>query len=219
MPSRTTGSPCMFCPLATTDRARVVSNARPGDRQAALGAVLLVGRQVEDGVDEVAEHTVDPVGEDAQSDADLRCGQPGARGVEHGVLEVLDQHAQLLVEVGDLGGGGAQDRVAEESDVLDRHDVRSSGLGEAGTANPRGARCGAPNAARTAGRARVAQTRYPCSTPTPTRPRPGAHRRAHRGSAAHPAGLTGGLLDRPAERRGPTATAARTARSRRRRRR
>src|SRR3712207_7704686 len=39
----------------------------------------------------------------SQPHADLRRGQAGARRVEHGVGQVRDELAQLLVEVDDLG--------------------------------------------------------------------------------------------------------------------
>src|ERR1700722_12480041 len=96
-----------------------------GEGQAALLAllVLLVG-EVEDGVDQVAALAPDRVGEHPQPDPDLRRGQPGALRVVEGLGQVLDQTAQLLVEVGDGVGGGAQDRVAEEADGTDRHASR-----------------------------------------------------------------------------------------------
>ena len=75
---------------------------------------------------------VDVPGEDPQPDADLRGGQPGARRVQHGVGEVRDQPAQLLVEVGHRHGRGAQHRVAEQTDRLDGHGAAPRG--GAGTA-------------------------------------------------------------------------------------
>ena len=74
-----------------------------------------------DRVDEVADLALDVPGEDPQADPDLRRGQSGARRVEHRVGEVLDEAAQLLVEVDDLDGRLPEDRVAEEPDGLDRH--------------------------------------------------------------------------------------------------
>src|SRR5262249_43943024 len=52
-------------------------------------------------------------------DTDLRGGETGPVLLAHGVEEVVDQAAQLLVEVDDRIGGRAQDRVAEDPDVLD----------------------------------------------------------------------------------------------------
>src|SRR3984957_15871927 len=94
-----------------------------GEGQAALLAflVLLVG-EVEDRVYQVAALAVDRVGEYPQPDADLGRGQPSPLRVVKGLGQVLDQRAELLVEGGEGGGGGAQDRVAEESDGTDRHD-------------------------------------------------------------------------------------------------
>ena len=111
---------------------------QPGERQAALLALLELGRQVEVGVDEVAELAVDPVGEDPQPDPDLRGRQARAGGVHHRLGEVLDQLAQLPVEVDDGLGRGAQDGVAEEADVLDRQ-RRFPGLDEHGWAGERAA--------------------------------------------------------------------------------
>ena len=71
-------------------------------RQAALGAVLGLLGEVEHGVDQVADLALDVPGEDPQPDADLRRGQAGAGRLEHRVGEVLDEPAQLLVEVDDL---------------------------------------------------------------------------------------------------------------------
>ena len=67
----------------------------------------------------MADLVVDVPGEHPQPDADLRCRQPGAGRVEHRVGEVLDEPAQLLVEVDHLDRALAQHRVAEESDGLD----------------------------------------------------------------------------------------------------
>ena len=64
---------------------------------------------------------VDVPGEHAQPHAELRCGQAGAGRGQHGVGEVLDEPAQLLVEVDDLDGGLAQDGVTEQADGLDGH--------------------------------------------------------------------------------------------------
>ena len=96
-----------------------------GQRQAALGAVLLlVAREVQHRVDEVAERVVDVVDEHPQADADLRRGEPDAGRLEHRVDEVLDEGAQLLVEGGDRSGGGAQHGVAEQADGTQGHTSR-----------------------------------------------------------------------------------------------
>ena len=116
-----TGSPNWLKPLATTRSARGVSNCSPGNDRQPSGPVLHLAGEVEVGVDEVSELAVDPVGEDPQADPDLRCGQPGARGVDHRVGEVADELAQLPVEVDDRLGRRPQHGVAEEADVLDRH--------------------------------------------------------------------------------------------------
>ena len=121
VPSITTGSPCMSKPFATTRNARVVVVDQAREGQAALFALLLLVRQVEARVHEVAEDAVDVVREDAQADADLRRGEAGAGRVHHRLLEVLDEDAQLLVEVGDGLRGRAQHRVAEKADRLDGH--------------------------------------------------------------------------------------------------
>ena len=97
----------------------------PGDRQAALRAVLGVLGQGQRRVDEVAHLVVDEPGEHPQADPDLRRGQSGARRLQHRVGQVLDQPAELLVEVDHLGGAGAQHRVAEEPDGDDHSGPRS----------------------------------------------------------------------------------------------
>ena len=102
----------------------------PGDRQAALGAVLLllVG-ELEHRVDQVPDDVVNVEGEHPQPDADLRGGETGAVLLAHGVEQVLDQLAQLTVEVHDTVGGRAQHRVAEDADGLDgqtRHPISGS---------------------------------------------------------------------------------------------
>ena len=120
-----TGSPCMSKPLATTLAGPLGRVGQAGERQAALLAVLLLVGEVEGRVDQVPEHVVDVVGEDPQPDADLRRGQADAGRVEHRLGEVLDERAQLLVEVDDRLGRRAQHRVAEEPDGLDGHGLSS----------------------------------------------------------------------------------------------
>jgi hypothetical protein len=67
----------------------------------------------------VAELVVHVVGEDTQPDPDLRRGQADSRRVHHGLGEVLDQPAQLGIEVAHRLGRRAQDRVAEQAYRLD----------------------------------------------------------------------------------------------------
>ena len=83
---------------------------------------------VEGRVDQVPGEAVAVVGEHPQAHTELRRGEPGAACVLHRVPQVLDQVAQLRVEVGDLGGGGAQHRVAEQPDRLDGHGTPSNAI-------------------------------------------------------------------------------------------
>src|SRR5918997_3460424 len=93
-----------------------------GDGQAALVAVLgLLGQLDDPRVDQVPDASVDIVGEGAQPDADLRCGDAGPARVGDGVLQVAHERRQLLVEAAHLVGGGAEDRVTELADGTDRH--------------------------------------------------------------------------------------------------
>ncbi len=86
-----------------------------GNGQAPLLAVLLlVSDQVDLGIDQVSELVIHVVGEDPQADPELRSGQAGAVGLEHGFSEVLDQPTQFLVESGHRIGGRAQHRVTEQ---------------------------------------------------------------------------------------------------------
>ena len=114
--------------MATTRSARVVE-VEPGQGQAALRALLRLVGEVQHRVDQVPDHVVDVVGEDPQRHPELRRGQPDAGCVEHRVGQVADQHPQLLVEVHDRGGRGAQHRVAEQSDGLDGHSDDSRVVG------------------------------------------------------------------------------------------
>src|SRR5262249_9149896 len=92
------------------------------DRQASLRAVLLLlVREAQLRVDQMPDDIVDVEDEDSQPHSDLRCGEPGPALAEQRLGEVLDQRAQLLVEGRHGVGGGAQDGVAEESNVPDGH--------------------------------------------------------------------------------------------------
>jgi hypothetical protein len=93
----------------------------PGQGQAALGTVLDLLGEPELGVDQVAHLTGDVPGEDAQAHTDLRCRQAGAGRVQHGVGQVVDERAQLLVEVRHRRRSRAQDRIAEQPDRPDGH--------------------------------------------------------------------------------------------------
>ena len=116
----------MSKPWATTDSARVQSKVRSGIDRQPSGPSWVSSDSSSARVDQVADLAVDVPGEHPQPDADLRRREAGAGSVEHGVGEVLDQAAQLLVEVDDLDRGLAQDRVAEEADGLDGHAAESS---------------------------------------------------------------------------------------------
>src|SRR3984885_45510 len=95
-----------------------------GKRQAALVVLVLLLPQVERGVDQVAGLVVvHVIGEDAQPDPDLRRGQADARRVQHGFGEVLDQPAQLGVEVAHRLGRRAPPRVTEKTYRLDAHET------------------------------------------------------------------------------------------------
>src|SRR5690606_29403964 len=66
---------------------------------------------------------IEVVDEEALAHPDLGGGQAEARGLVHGVEHVVGELDQLAVDVGDLGGGGAQHRIADDSDVVGRaHD-------------------------------------------------------------------------------------------------
>jgi hypothetical protein len=69
----------------------------------------------------VAQFAVHPPREDPQPDPDLGGGEAGAGSLPHGVGEVRDEAGEFLVEVHDDVGGGAQDRVTEQANVLDGH--------------------------------------------------------------------------------------------------
>ena len=65
------------------------------------------------------ELVVHKVGEDPQAYPDLGRGQAETGRLQHRVGEVLDQLAQLGIEVADRLSRGAQYRVAEDADRLD----------------------------------------------------------------------------------------------------
>ena len=112
----------MFQPVATTCRCRRQSQRKPGiDRQPSAPSSVSSPTGVDVGVDQVADLAVDVPGEHPQADADLRRGEPGTAGGEHGLGQVGDELLQLRVEVDDGGGRGAQHRVAEEPDGGDAH--------------------------------------------------------------------------------------------------
>src|ERR1022692_2785504 len=98
-----------------------------GKGQAALVIGLLLRGQVKRRVYQVAKLIVDEVGENPQSYPDLRRGQAYPRRVQHGLSEVLDQPAQLGIEVANWLGRRAQDRVAEQAY---RHDAQQTSLPE-----------------------------------------------------------------------------------------
>jgi hypothetical protein len=102
--------------VGTTDR---IGQAR--EREAALVVLLPLLRQVERGVNEVAEHVVHVVREHSQPHANLRGGQAEPRGIHHRVGEILDQPAQFGIEVGHRVGGRSQNWVAEQAYRLDAH--------------------------------------------------------------------------------------------------
>ena len=98
----------------------VKSETREG--KTPLRSVLTLLRQIQARVNEVADNAVDKIGEHAQAHTDLRGGQAGSRSVEHGVGEVLDELAQLPVEVDDRNRRSPQNGIAEQANVLDRHE-------------------------------------------------------------------------------------------------
>jgi hypothetical protein len=107
-----------------------------GDGQAALRAVLLlVVRERENRVDQMPDHVVNVEREDPQPDAELRSGKAGAALILHGLGEVLDQRAELAVEVHDGLRGRTQHGVPEQSDRLNGH-VRSSSCVDFGLTGP-----------------------------------------------------------------------------------
>ena len=98
----------------------------PGmDRQPSGPSCSSSSGKCSSGLIEVADDVVDVEGEHPQPDADLRRGQAGAALVEQRLGQVLDQLAQLLVEVDHGIGRGTQHGVAEESDRLDGHGLAS----------------------------------------------------------------------------------------------
>ena len=96
-----------------------VHGNRYGTPVKALEGALV--REVQHRVHQVPHRVVDIEREDPQADPDLGRGQPGPALVEQGLDQVLDQGAELLVEVDDRVGRRTQDGIAEESDRLDGH--------------------------------------------------------------------------------------------------
>ena len=87
-----------------------------------VGPLALVGREA--GVDDGMGAGADVVDEEALLDAHLRGGQADTRGLVHGDEHVVGQLDQVLVDLGDVLGGLAQDRVAEHADLERSHDAR-----------------------------------------------------------------------------------------------
>jgi hypothetical protein len=99
-------------------------DVHPGDRQAALLALLLLFvRELEYRVDQVAHHVIHVEHEHPQPDADLRRGQAGALRVQQRLGQVTHQPAQLLVEVHHRVGGAAQHGVTKQTDRRNGHDA------------------------------------------------------------------------------------------------
>jgi len=92
-----------------------------GQREAALLAVLLLVRQIKIRIHEMAGLIIDAVGEDPQADADLGGCETQAWRVHHRVGQILDEDAQLLVEVDHRICGGTEHGVSKEPDGLDGH--------------------------------------------------------------------------------------------------
>src|SRR5215469_16979851 len=94
-----------------------------GKRQAPLVVRLLLLGQHEGRIDQVAQLIINMEGEDPEPHPDLRCGQAHARRVLHRLGQVLDQPAQLRIEVTHRLGRRAQHRIAEQPYRLDAHQV------------------------------------------------------------------------------------------------
>src|SRR5690606_39420853 len=73
------------------------------------------------GVDDVTDVAVDVVTEGAQRDADLVRGDSGTAGNLDGVDEVGDERAHAVVDALDRCAHLAQDGVAVQPDLSDRH--------------------------------------------------------------------------------------------------
>jgi len=108
-----------------THRALRVES-EPGKGEAPLFAILYVGREVEVGVDEVADIIIDPVGEDPEGNANLGSRETGARCILHCLGQILHELAQLLVEGLDGGRWRTKDGIAHKSDRLNGHNPRVS---------------------------------------------------------------------------------------------
>src|SRR5690606_22999133 len=93
-----------------------------GHREAAFVDGIRFAVDLEHGVDDVGDVTVDVDAERPQPDADLGRGDPGASRRAHAVDEVLDERAHAGVAgVGDRVGLRAEYGVAEEADLSFGH--------------------------------------------------------------------------------------------------
>ena len=95
--------------------------ADAGDGQARFAAGLLTVRLGQDGVDHVAEATIDVVGEHGQRRADLVGSQPGAAGDLHRVKQVGHQLRERRIEPDDLVARRPQHGIAEQAQRPDGH--------------------------------------------------------------------------------------------------
>jgi hypothetical protein len=170
-PSMVTGSPCMSKPLATTDSARRQSNDSSGIDRQPSGPNCSSSDRSSTGLTRWAVSPSTCQVNTRQSHADLRRRQPRAGRVEHGVGEVLDELAQLLVEVDHLDRALTQHRVAEETDGLDHPGSLRAGrfvCGAAGSSRRPAAdecqRVGGSTWMRTASSLRAERSR--CSSPS-----------------------------------------------------
>ena len=121
-PSTVTGLPCRSTPVTRVWRYRRTGKPRPGNGQAAFDLVRLEVLAVfQHGVDDVTLDAADPVGEDAQADADLGCGQAGALDVLHGFGHVGDELCQFRPEFRHGIGDCAQHRIPDDADIQNGH--------------------------------------------------------------------------------------------------
>ena len=122
-----------------------------GSREAALRLRLLVGFLLRD-LAQQCQHRVDHVagvghrtgvpegpGEDAQTHTDLRGSQPYAACRHLGLVHVLDQGADLVIDHLDVGCAAVQDRLTVDGDGTDGHAGHSWIGGDRCTAPGQGA--------------------------------------------------------------------------------